>query len=198
MTESAWLAIIAALSVAFASFISTLVAPWVMARMQNEAKLREKEADAAEKRQIRLEDNARQDEIAARVERATLATQGQLKVLTGIAVSTHSLANSGFTESLRLQLAAFEQVLALRKSSTVSMSDGDLAAIKTTEAEIAKLKATISERDVAAERANAAAAAVTADVSDTADAARRSADATEKVASETKRIADAAEGAKVP
>lgn len=152
-----------ALIVAVPAFASPLLMAWLTNR--NASKSKE-------------EDYARQDEVARKAEKAANAlaiktdeaarllkennkvvaataaqSQEQLKAISAVTNTIHTLVNSGFTAALQAELDSREialtmttEVVAMREAQGQKPSVASLAAIESMRSRITELKATLTER----------------------------------------------------
>jgi hypothetical protein len=111
-------------------------------------------------RQLKHDDYAREDLVAARAAAATAQLQSSQEAIIAAAATTngrldaiHTLANSHYTAALQGELAAVErevemmrEVAALRQAAGSEPSDGAISAIRNTELRIVELGATIKQR----------------------------------------------------
>lgn len=98
-------------------------------------------------------DYARQDEVAARVERATVMTMRKLDKVEGVVDVTHALVNSDKTATMKDQrdgwmvtLALMREVISLKEQSGKEPTAEAMQAVAALEQRIATLNSTIEDR----------------------------------------------------
>jgi len=139
--ENVWIALIVA--------VTSMVSPLLLAALTNRHRHKEK-----------LEDYARQDEVAAKAAEAArllLAANERVaetaKVTNGKLDVIHTLVNSNMTAAMQAELdatirehAMMIEVVALKQSAGHEPSVTSLAAIEATERKIAELQAALRDR----------------------------------------------------
>lgn len=150
MEVAIWLALIGLASL----IISGIVAPTVVAMVMRKLSREEKIADAAAAKAIRDEDHERQDRVAREVrevkETAAVATSGINVKLDGIT----TMVDGAMTAAMRSELDAVvlllvmtKRLIALSEAAGKEPSKEDAAALISTEAKIAELRAALAERE---------------------------------------------------
>ena len=142
ITEPVYIAVIVAIS----SMFGPVLMAWVTYRVQ---------------RAQRLEDWARQDEVARRVEQVATHAAAAAQTTSDKLDVIHTLVNSNMTAALQSEfdavtreLVMMKEVILLNRASGQEPSVDALAAITTTEAKIAELSSILTDRKTATDIAS--------------------------------------------